>query len=211
MRSATARRQIQGRQGDDRAWLEGRLYRVGRGRLERSCGDAGLGGQGLPIAVNAACIEMWNSASMAFASVRCSPCGAIEASTAHGATELKDRYLPKDDLRRMDRHDEAHRAAGGLRRRRAAHERRAQPATAPIAFPGRRSSSPTASTISPTTSCTSCWRGSRCAAGQSRHLAVPRSQIPVRTRTARSASATTSAVMRSSTSSASTARRPARW
>ncbi|BAT58369.1 acyl-CoA dehydrogenase, short-chain specific [Variibacter gotjawalensis] len=54
-----------------------------------------FGGQGLPIAVNAACIEMWNSASMAFSLNPLLTGGAIEALTAHGAPELKDLYLAK--------------------------------------------------------------------------------------------------------------------
>src|SRR5262245_27870048 len=53
------------------------------------------GGQGLPHAVNAACIEMWNSASMAFGIGPVLTMGAIEALVAHGSDELKRTYLPK--------------------------------------------------------------------------------------------------------------------
>jgi acyl-CoA dehydrogenase len=52
-------------------------------------------GQGLPHAVNAACIEMWNSASMAFGIGPVLTMGAIEALAAHGDERLKDCYLPK--------------------------------------------------------------------------------------------------------------------
>ncbi len=53
------------------------------------------GGQGLPHAVNAACIEMWNSASMAFGIGPVLTMGAVEALAAYGAEDLKRAYLPK--------------------------------------------------------------------------------------------------------------------
>jgi acyl-CoA dehydrogenase len=53
------------------------------------------GGQGLPLLINAACTEMWNAANMAFALGPLLTCGAIEALTAHGSSELKDIYLAK--------------------------------------------------------------------------------------------------------------------
>ena len=53
------------------------------------------GGQGLPHAVNAACIEIWHSASMAFGLGPLLTMGGIEALAAHGADELKQAYLPK--------------------------------------------------------------------------------------------------------------------
>ena len=53
------------------------------------------GGQGLPHALNAACIEMWNSASMAFGIGPVLTIGAIEALDAHGAPALKGKYLAK--------------------------------------------------------------------------------------------------------------------
>lgn len=56
---------------------------------------AAWGGQGLPHAVNAACIEMWNSASMAFGIGPVLTMGAIEAMTAHAAVDLKEKYLTK--------------------------------------------------------------------------------------------------------------------
>ena len=53
------------------------------------------GGQGLPHAVNAACIEMWNSAAMAFGLGPVLTVAAIDALVAHGSDELKRVYLPK--------------------------------------------------------------------------------------------------------------------
>src|SRR6186713_1372953 len=53
------------------------------------------GGQGLPHALNAACIEMWNSASMAFGIGPVLTMGAIEALEKHGADALKRKYLGK--------------------------------------------------------------------------------------------------------------------
>src|SRR5215472_1570551 len=53
------------------------------------------GGQGLPAAVNAACIEMWNSASMAFGIGPVLTMAAIHALAAHGSDALRQAYLPK--------------------------------------------------------------------------------------------------------------------
>src|SRR5947199_8528887 len=53
------------------------------------------GGQGLPHALNAACIEMWNSASMAFGIGPVLTMGAIEALERHGTEALKQKYLEK--------------------------------------------------------------------------------------------------------------------
>jgi alkylation response protein AidB-like acyl-CoA dehydrogenase len=58
-------------------------------------GSADWGGQGLPHALNAACIEMWNSASMAFGIGPVLTMGAIEALDKHGADALKQKYLEK--------------------------------------------------------------------------------------------------------------------
>ena len=54
-----------------------------------------FGGQGLPHLLQAACTEMWNSASFAFALGPLLTVGAVEALTAHGSAELKRLYLPK--------------------------------------------------------------------------------------------------------------------
>jgi alkylation response protein AidB-like acyl-CoA dehydrogenase len=53
------------------------------------------GGQGLPHALNSACIEMWNSASMAFGIGPVLTMGAVEALARHGAEPLKRKYLEK--------------------------------------------------------------------------------------------------------------------
>jgi 3-(methylsulfanyl)propanoyl-CoA dehydrogenase len=53
------------------------------------------GGQELPQAVNAACIEMWNSASMAFGIGPVLTMAAVDALEAYGSDELKARYLGK--------------------------------------------------------------------------------------------------------------------
>jgi acyl-CoA dehydrogenase len=53
------------------------------------------GGQDLPQAVNVACLEMWNSAAMAFGIGPVLTMGAIEALIAHGSNELQRAYLPK--------------------------------------------------------------------------------------------------------------------
>src|SRR6476660_2408168 len=53
------------------------------------------GGQALPHALNAACIEMWNSASMAFGIGPVLTMGAAEALANYGTDDLKKTYLPK--------------------------------------------------------------------------------------------------------------------
>jgi 3-(methylsulfanyl)propanoyl-CoA dehydrogenase len=53
------------------------------------------GGQELPHAVNAACIEMWNSGSMAFGIGPALTMAAIDALAAYGNNDLKARYLGK--------------------------------------------------------------------------------------------------------------------
>ncbi len=56
---------------------------------------ADYGGQELPHAINAACIEMWNSASMAFGIGPVLTMAAVDALAAYGSDELKQRYLGK--------------------------------------------------------------------------------------------------------------------
>jgi len=53
------------------------------------------GGQELPHAVNAACVEMWNSASMAFGIGPVLTMAAIDALAAYGSDDLKKAYLGK--------------------------------------------------------------------------------------------------------------------
>lgn len=55
---------------------------------------AEYGGQGLPQALNAACIEMWNSTS-AFAIGPVLTMAAVDALAAYGSVALKDKYLGK--------------------------------------------------------------------------------------------------------------------
>ena len=70
-------------------------------RAWRSGGWNGLaapvewGGQALPQIVNAACTEMWHSASMAFADGPMLTMAAIDALDAHGSDALKRSYLEK--------------------------------------------------------------------------------------------------------------------
>jgi alkylation response protein AidB-like acyl-CoA dehydrogenase len=52
-----------------------------------------FGGQDLPHAVNAACVEMWNSAAMAFGIGPVLTMAAIDALYAYGSDDLKARYL----------------------------------------------------------------------------------------------------------------------
>jgi acyl-CoA dehydrogenase len=56
---------------------------------------ADWGGQDLPHALNAACIEMWNSASMAFGIGPVLTMAAIDALHAYGSDALKKEYLSK--------------------------------------------------------------------------------------------------------------------
>ena len=53
------------------------------------------GGQDLPQAVNAACIEMWNSASMAFGIGPVLTMAAVDALALYGTDTLKQTYLSK--------------------------------------------------------------------------------------------------------------------
>ncbi len=70
-----------------RAWFEGGWNAVSA--------PAEWRGQALPHALNAACIEMWNSASMAFGIGPVLTMGAVEAFAVYGTDELKHIYLPK--------------------------------------------------------------------------------------------------------------------
>ena len=54
-----------------------------------------FGGQNLPHMLNVAALEMWNSASMAFALAPTLTMGAIEALVTHGSDALKEKYLAK--------------------------------------------------------------------------------------------------------------------
>src|SRR6478752_7248787 len=54
-----------------------------------------FGGQGLPLAVQAACNEMWSAANLAFGLCPLLTASAIEAIEAHGSDDLKRIYLAK--------------------------------------------------------------------------------------------------------------------
>src|SRR5215468_4364813 len=56
---------------------------------------ADWGGQDLPHALNAACIEMWNSASMAFGIGPILTMAAIDALYSYGSDALRQKYLSK--------------------------------------------------------------------------------------------------------------------
>lgn len=58
-------------------------------------GPVDFGGQGLPTLLNSACVEMWNSASMAFGIGPVLTMGAIEALVQHASDDLRGRYLDK--------------------------------------------------------------------------------------------------------------------
>ena len=109
-------------------------------------GPEAFGGQGLPLAINAACTEIWSASNIAFGLCPLLTLSAIEALDAHGSEKLEKNLSGKTGVGRMDRHHAADRAAGGLRRRRVAHPRRTRSPTAAIASPAPRSSSPMAIT-----------------------------------------------------------------
>src|SRR5246500_657213 len=58
-------------------------------------GAEAFGGQGLPLAVNAACTEIWSASNIAFGLCPLLTLSAIEALDAHGSDELKKIYLEK--------------------------------------------------------------------------------------------------------------------
>src|SRR3981081_1207118 len=58
-------------------------------------GPEAFGGQGLPLAVNAACTEIWSASNIAFGLCPLLTLSAIEALDAHGSDELKKIYLAK--------------------------------------------------------------------------------------------------------------------
>ncbi|MFY9953050.1 acyl-CoA dehydrogenase [Bradyrhizobium sp.] len=53
------------------------------------------GGQGLPLAINAVCTEIWSASNIAFGLCPLVTLSAIEALDAHGSSELKKIYLEK--------------------------------------------------------------------------------------------------------------------
>ncbi|MBV9703280.1 MAG: acyl-CoA dehydrogenase [Methylobacteriaceae bacterium] len=70
-----------------RRWTDGGWARVS--------GPAEFGGMGLPVLINAACLEMWNAANMSFALCPLLTIGAVEALAAHATEDLKRLYLSR--------------------------------------------------------------------------------------------------------------------
>ncbi len=58
-------------------------------------GAEAYGGQGLPLALNAVCTEIWAASNVAFGLCPLLTLSAIEALDAHGSEELKNIYLEK--------------------------------------------------------------------------------------------------------------------
>src|SRR5436190_15414617 len=58
-------------------------------------GPEAFGGQGLPLAINAACTEIWSASNVAFGLCPLLTLSAIEALDAHGSDALKTIYLAK--------------------------------------------------------------------------------------------------------------------
>jgi acyl-CoA dehydrogenase len=58
-------------------------------------GPEAFGGQDLPLAINAACTEIWSASNIAFGLCPLLTLSAIEALDAHGSDELKKIYLEK--------------------------------------------------------------------------------------------------------------------
>jgi acyl-CoA dehydrogenase len=58
-------------------------------------GPETFGGQGLPLAINAACTEIWSASNISFGLCPLLTLSAIEALEAHGSEELKKIYLEK--------------------------------------------------------------------------------------------------------------------
>ncbi len=59
------------------------------------CAPAEYGGMGLPHLLQAACLDMWNGANMAFTLAPLLTFGAIDALVEHGSDELRERWLGK--------------------------------------------------------------------------------------------------------------------
>jgi 3-(methylsulfanyl)propanoyl-CoA dehydrogenase len=58
-------------------------------------GPEEFGGQGLPLAINAVCTEIWSASNISFGLCPLLTLSAIEALEAHGSEELKKIYLEK--------------------------------------------------------------------------------------------------------------------
>ena len=169
------------------------------------------GGQALPHALNAACIEMWNSASMAFGIGPVLTMGAAEALAAHGSDDLKRTYLRKlvsgEWMGTMKLTEpQAGSDVGALRTKAERAADGSYRITGQKIFITYGEHDLTDNIIHFVLA-----RLPDAPPGNQGHFAVPGAEVSGRTRTARSARATTCARIRSSTSSASTPRRPAPW
>src|SRR5947207_12148752 len=58
-------------------------------------GPEAFGGQGLPLAINAVCTEIWSASNLSFGLCPLLTLSAIEALDAHGSDALKATYLEK--------------------------------------------------------------------------------------------------------------------
>ena len=150
-----------GRHGQDAGGLQGRLPAVLRERLERAHQESRVRRAG-----PAAARRHRGRGDVARVESRVRPVSAAHAGRHRGDRTARiagaEGQVPAEDgARRMDRHDEPHRAAGRLRPRRGAHARRAAGRRHVQAAPARRSSSPSASTTTPRTSSTWCSRARR--------------------------------------------------
>src|SRR5947208_8368446 len=56
-------------------------------------GPEAFGGQGLPLAINAACTEIWSASNIAFGLCPLLTLGAIDALDAHGSDAVEKTYL----------------------------------------------------------------------------------------------------------------------
>jgi alkylation response protein AidB-like acyl-CoA dehydrogenase len=93
--------------------------------------SAQWGGQGLPRVVATPVEEMWCSANMSFSLCPMLTQGALHALSCAGRDAAED--VPAEDgERRVDRHDEPHRAAGRLGPRARSHARRAAGRPLPV-------------------------------------------------------------------------------
>jgi len=75
-----------------------------RSRLERGVRLRRMGGQGLPLVINAACTEIWSASNIAFGLCPLLTASAIEALEAHGQRGAEKNLSRKAGVGRMDRH-----------------------------------------------------------------------------------------------------------
>ena len=169
---------------------------------------AEFGGMGLPHMVNTACTEIWNGASMAFALCPLLNEGAIGALKTYGSRELLDTYLEAMISGRWTGTMNLTEPQAGSDL--AAVRTRAERAgDGTYRLFGQKSSSPMASTTWPRTSSISFSHGSPARPPARADFRCSSRRNSWSSRTGASERATTCAVRASSTSSASTARRPA--